>query len=252
MHDTIHKHDKNTHNNKLSASQVPQYHGSTIRYHDPSRHLSRENCPYCPRTYSTSHVLFEICQQPNIYLQHKNELVQTGPLVPMVMCLRNRPLDAGICLPSSVLACDVYLPFGLGLGIATVDYELAINGYFKLLTIRVCLVMGTRLARARRSESRTRGVSGLDGRPRWRGTPQSGRPDITRPRKGDRGFLGLDSWPGRLDRYLCRPGEVLGTIRSGPGLSVGCTVNSLAGVVCVFCCSGRWPVVGYVRVPLWP
>lgn len=63
------------HNNQLSAYRVAEYYGSAVRYHDLSRHLYEGNCPYCPRTYSTSHVLIEICQQPNIYSRHENYLV---------------------------------------------------------------------------------------------------------------------------------------------------------------------------------
>lgn len=49
----------------------------------------------------------------------------------MVMCAQNLPVDAGMCLLSSMLACDVWIPF-VPTGIATMIYELANNGYFKV------------------------------------------------------------------------------------------------------------------------
>lgn len=76
------------------------------------------------------HILVRICQWPNIYFR-RNCLVQTGLFVPMVMRMQNRPVAAGTCLLSSMLACDVCFPF-VPTGIATMIYELANNGYFKV------------------------------------------------------------------------------------------------------------------------
>lgn len=55
----------------------------------------------------TWQILDKICQQPNIYLVQKY-LIQIKHFVPMVMCWQSWPTNAGMCLSSRLLACDVF------------------------------------------------------------------------------------------------------------------------------------------------